>query len=236
MKHAIFVAVLAAVVVSAVFLLASQPRPGQEPVVLELFTSQGCSSCPPADAFLSEVAQDRDLPVIALAYHVDYWNRLGWRDPFSSPEWSERQGEYVRAMKLESAYTPQIVINGSRQMVGSNGFLIRRAIEQESKREPEGRVTLNVRDGEVIVRAESKKPAELIVVAYENGITTRITSGENSGRTQRNDAIVRKLVRLGTVNGVVEKRVPLTLTKSMGVAAFLQDASTRRITTAASRP
>jgi len=224
------------VVVATVWVLASQPRGGSEPVVLELFTSQGCSSCPPADELLRKLANERDLHVIPLAYHVDYWNYLGWKDPFSSREWSGRQGEYVRAMKLESAYTPQLVINGSLQLVGSSTFQIRSAIEEESKRKPEGRVTLSLQGNEVIVRAETKKPAELIVVAYENGITTKITRGENSGRTQTNDAIVRKLVRAGTVNGTVEKRVPLEITKTMGVAAFLQDPATRRITTAASRP
>src|SRR5262245_4669569 len=101
-----------------------KPTVGQEPVVLELYTSQGCSSCPPADALLSELAREREVPVIALAYHVDYWNRLGWRDPFSSRDWSARQGQYVRVMKLDSAYTPQLVINGSRQVVGSNAFAI----------------------------------------------------------------------------------------------------------------
>jgi len=217
-----------AIVVIAILLLqCRRPSSGGEPVVVELFTSQGCSSCPPADELLRELA--RQPGVIALAYHVDYWNRLGWRDPFSSREWSERQGEYVRAMKLDSAYTPQVVINGARQMVGSTGFLIRSAIEQESKRKAEGRVTLNVQNGEVVVHAESQHPAELIVVAYENGITTKIASGENAGRTQTNDAIVRKLVRLGRVSGAVEKRVPLALTKSMGVAAFLQDPVMRRI-------
>ncbi|HEY0371365.1 MAG TPA: DUF1223 domain-containing protein [Thermoanaerobaculia bacterium] len=222
------------IVVLAIVLLQCKPATGTEPVVLELFTSQGCSSCPPADELLRELRKQPG--VIALAYHVDYWDRLGWRDPFSSREWSERQGEYVRAMKLESSYTPQIVINGSRQMVGSTGFAIRGAIDQESKRKPEGRVSLDVRNGKVFVRAESTKPTELIVVAYENGITTKITSGENSGRTQTSDSIVRKLVRLGTVSGAVEKHVPLALTKSMGVVAFLQDPATRRITTAASRP
>jgi hypothetical protein len=224
------------VLLIAILALHCKPTNGAEPVVVELFTSQGCSSCPPADALLSELANDRDVPVIALAYHVDYWNRLGWRDPFSSREWSARQGEYVRAMKLDSAYTPQAVINGTRQLVGSNAFAVRRAIAEESKRKPEGRVQLDVRGGEVVVRAESKQPAELIVVAYENGIVTNITRGENAGRTQRNDAIVRQFVRVGTISGSVEKHVPLALTKAMGVAAFLQDPATRRITTAASRP
>lgn len=216
-----------------VLVVESQTRGGSEPVVLELFTSQGCSSCPPADELLRQLASDRDLHVIPLAYHVDYWNHLGWRDPFSSRQWSQRQGEYVRAMKLESAYTPQLVINGSRQLVGSSTFQIRSAIAQESKRKPKARVSLKVQGNEVIVLAETKEPAELIVVAYENGVTTKITNGENAGRTQTNDAIVRKLESAGTVNGIVEKRVRITLTKTMGVAAFLQEPATRRITAAA---
>ena len=96
-----------------------------DPVVLELFTSQGCSSCPSADAFLRKLA--KEPRVIRLAFHVDYWNSLGWRDPFSSREWSQRQGAYVRAMKLSSAYTPQMVVNGTRQMVGSSAFEIYRS-------------------------------------------------------------------------------------------------------------
>jgi hypothetical protein len=139
-------------------------------------------------------------------------------------------------MKLSSAYTPQIVIDGSRQMVGSSAFQIRRAIAEESKRKAEGRVSVEVQGGEVVIHAESQKPADLVLVTYENGITTKITSGENAGRTQTNDAIVRKLVRAGTIQGSVEKRVPLAITKTMGVAAFLQDPATRRILTAASRP
>lgn len=221
---------------AAVFALQEQPPAGKEPVVLELFTSQGCSSCPPADELLRQLARDdkyRDR-VIPLAYHVDYWNYLGWRDPFSSRQWSERQGEYVRAMKLESAYTPQLVINGARQMVGSNAFQVHHAIEEESKRKPEGRISLKVAKGEAIVRAESKRSAELIVIAFENGAVTKVERGENRGRTIANDAIVRKLVRAGMVNGTVEKRVALDLAPNMGAVAFLQDPKTRRIMVAAS--
>src|SRR5687768_2942471 len=126
----------AAIVVTAVAIFAAQPRTGDTPVVVELFTSQGCSSCPSADELLRRIARDPKLRgrVVPLAYRVDYWNRLGWHDPFSSREWSQRQGEYVRTMKLESAYTPQVVINGTRQMVGSNSFAVYRAIEEESQR------------------------------------------------------------------------------------------------------
>jgi hypothetical protein len=226
-----FSVILSAAVVAALFALQSQPRAGDEPVVLELFTSQGCSSCPSADELLRKLARDPDYRdrIIPLAYHVDYWNHLGWRDPFSSRQWSERQGEYVRAMKLESAYTPQMVINGARQMVGSSAFQIYRAIEEESKRKPDARVSLLIANGEAIVRAESKRSAELIVVAFENGAVTKVERGENRGRTIANDAIVRKFVRAGMVNGTVEKRVALALAPNMGAVAFLQDPKTHRI-------
>src|SRR6185436_3907942 len=130
---------------------ATEPK-GTQPVLVELFTSQGCSSCPPADELLRRIARDPALRgrVIPLAYHVDYWDHLGWRDPFSSREWSLRQGEYVRAMRLGSSYTPQVVINGARQMVGSSTSQIYRAIEDESRRAPEGSVSVRVDGGDVV--------------------------------------------------------------------------------------
>ena len=207
-----------------ILILAMAMTTHADPVVLELFTSQGCSSCPSADEFLRKLA--RDKRVIPLAFHVDYWNSLGWRDPFSSRDWSQRQGDYVRAMKLSGAYTPQLVINGSRQMVGSSAFEIYRAIDEESKRKSDARVTI-APDG--VVRAQTKTPAELIVITYENGVVTKITRGENAGRTQTNDAIVRKLQRLGVVTGAVEKRVAVT----KNVVAILQDPKTLRILAAA---
>src|ERR1700744_6104626 len=88
--------------------------------VIELFTSEGCSSCPPADALVARVQKEsNDKPVYILAFHVDYWNRLGWKDVFSSAEYSERQNQYARWLKLSSVYTPQIVVNGRTEFVGS---------------------------------------------------------------------------------------------------------------------
>src|SRR5688572_18133383 len=179
---------------------AGEPK-GARPVLVELFTSQGCSSCPPADELLRRIARDPALRgrVIPLSYHVDYWNHLGWRDPFSSREWSLRQGEYVRAMKLGSAYTPQVVINGARQLVGSSTAQVYRAIEDESRRAAEGSVSVHIDGSDVVVRASAPhagaEGAELIVVTFENGATTKVLRGENSGRTIANDAIVRALHR-----------------------------------------
>ena len=226
--------VVAIVVAVAVVLLAQPRRLGSAPVVVELFTSQGCSSCPPADALLRRIANDPDLRgrVIPLAFHVDYWNHLGWRDPFSQRAWSQRQGDYVRALHLQAAYTPQIVVNGAREMVGSSSGAVYRAIEEESRREGEGKVTLTRDGGDVIVRAESPRAnVDVLLVVFENGATTKVASGENGGRTLANDGIVRRLDRVATLNGrgTIEERVHVDLGPRQRVAAFLQDRGTKRI-------
>jgi hypothetical protein len=228
--------VILTLVIGAVVAIESQTRAGDSPVVVELFTSQGCSSCPSADALLRRIAADPKLrgKVIPLAYHVDYWNHLGWRDPFSSREWSQRQGDYVRAMKLASAYTPQIVVNGAREMVGSNSGQVYRAIEEESRRKNEGEVSVTIARGQAIVRAQAAQPGfELVIVTFENGAAdTKVAHGENGGRTLVNDAIVRSLVRVKTQPGrVLEQRVALG--SANGAAAFLQQEGTRRIVSSA---
>ena len=235
MKRWIPFALLIAVV-SAFFVFdrQAQPHPGQQPVLVELFTSQGCSSCPPADELLRRIAHDPNLRgrAIPLAYHVDYWNHLGWRDPFSSGEWSQRQRDYARVMRLESAYTPQIVINGTRQMVGSASGAIYRAIDEESNRAAEGTVSIRADGGDVVVRASAPRGGlDVMVAVYEDGASTKVERGENGGRTVANDSIVRKLVRVARLNGKgdVEERVKLALGAKMGAVAFLQDPKTRRV-------
>jgi hypothetical protein len=245
-------AILAVGVAGALAIESQAPKqagtPGRTPVVVELFTSQGCSSCPPADALLRRIARDPAMRgrVIPLAFHVDYWNRLGWSDPFSSREWSQRQGDYVRALKLSSAYTPQVVVNGTRQMVGSSTNEVLRAIDEESRRTPEGTIALALTDTGVTVRAQSAVPnVDVLVAIAEESVTTDVKRGENGGRTLVNDAIVRKLVQVGTLNGksAIEKELPIALEPRMSVAAFLQERGTRRIlaatfaaTRASSRP
>src|SRR5436190_6281924 len=139
---------LIAALLSAAACQAAAPlaqRLGPAPVVVELFTSQGCSSCPPADALLSDIVHDESLRgrVIPLAFHVDYWDRLGWRDPFSSAEWSRRQYFYVRALNVNSAYTPQIVVNGAKQFVGSNRAALEQALVALSHRKPASDVQIS---------------------------------------------------------------------------------------------
>jgi hypothetical protein len=230
---------LFAAAVAAVMMAAERTATlnvGDHPVVIELFTSQGCSSCPPADDLLRKIGRDPKArgKVIPLAFHVDYWNHLGWRDPFSSREWSVRQSEYVRAMKLDGPYTPQLVVNGTRQMVGSSTGEILRAIEEESRVAPAGSVTIQSADGSAVIRARSSRPGvDLIVVTFENGAQTKVVRGENAGKTIANDAIVRSLERIATLDGRKEVEHRIDVRPEHGVAAFLQERKTRRIVAAA---
>jgi hypothetical protein len=227
---------------------ALDARIGATPVVVELFTSQGCSSCPPADALLRAFTRDEKLrgKVIPLAFHVDYWDRLGWRDPFSSRTATQRQMAYVRTLRVNSAYTPQIVINGAREMVGSNESAIASAIETASKQPSAGtlRLTTARKDNtiDVTLRGDvAREGNDLIVALYEDDVTTEVGSGENGGRKLVNDAVVRQFVRIDAARGALEKMVtfrtePAWQTNKLGVAAFLQDKTTLKIGAAVSTP
>jgi hypothetical protein len=227
-------AVAAAVVIGAfAFDIASHSSPlasriGPSPVVVELFTSQGCSSCPPADELLGRIANDASLRgrVIPLAFHVDYWNHLGWRDPFSSAEWSQRQLAYVRTFGLSGAYTPQAVVGGAREFVGSSERAIYGAIEEASKRSSGANVSIA---GNAI-RVNAPRDLELIAITVDGAQTTNVARGENGGRKLVNYAIVRTLTRLGNVRGQIEVKLPQGAN-----VVLLQDAKTMRIEAAAAR-
>lgn len=166
----------------------------------------------------------KDNRVIALAFHVDYWNSLGWRDPFSSPQWTARQVAYTRTLHLSSAYTPQAVVGGELQMVGSD----RRAIEEAINRvanEPRG-ARIGVSNG--VAKGFAPHPLDLYAVVVEDSAPTVVKAGENEGRTLRNDAIVRELKLVARVNGAFEQAVPA----NAGVV-ILQDPATLRIAAAA---
>jgi hypothetical protein len=227
-------AVLVLAIIAAVAIHGNAPRPvklGSNPVVVELFTSQGCSSCPPADALLRELAKDPAYgrTIVPLAYHVDYWDHLGWRDPFSAKQYTIRQMTYQKAFGLTSAYTPQAVVGGAKELVGSHGDALRKLIAEESQKAPEGRVTIALNGGNAIVHAESPAARDLVVVAFQDGAKTEVTRGENSGMTIVNDAIVRQVTRAGAVN---DATVPLP-PGANGAAAFLQDRRTLKIDAAA---
>jgi hypothetical protein len=181
--------------------------------------------------------------VIPLAFHVDYWDHLGWRDPYSSPEWSRRQMFYARAVPFPTAYTPQVIVDGKRQMVGSNSGAIATAIEADSQQNrPAGalRVTLARNGGSLnaVIHADvaSKSDIDVMLAIVQDEATTKVANGENRGRTLMNAAIVRHLVRAGTIrSGAFDKLVTVPLDGDHVTAVvFLQEHGTLAIHGAAS--
>ena len=175
--------------------VAATPRPA----VVELFTAEGCNSCPPAEAYIGELANRGD--VLALAFHVDYWDALGWRDRF---EWSgatARQRRYGEVLRLRNVYTPQVILDGRTDYVGSNRSVISKALEVPRVGVP---VTLSVDDGKIHVKLEASelgRASEVILVSYLRKATSSISRGENAGRTLDEYNIVRSMHTLGHWDG-----------------------------------
>ncbi len=176
------------------------------PVVVELFTSEGCSSCPPADLLLGklrQIAAKDNAELILLGEHVDYWNSLGWNDRFSSAEYSDRQSRYSVRFHLSSAYTPQMVIDGRSEIVGNDGSGVLKAIAQAAQQPkpatvdltwtPEGTLAIHV------VGRDSAK-AQVMMAVTEDDLTTKVGRGENGGKLLRHTAVVRRLQTLGKMS------------------------------------
>jgi hypothetical protein len=179
-------------------LFATSPALAQ-PVVLELFTSQGCSSCPPADTLLTELAGRSD--VLPLAFHVDYWNRLGWQDAYSSHAYTARQQRYAGQLPAGQVYTPQLVVNGRRDAVGSDRRAVLSAISA-AKSDPQVPVTLTrTAAGLAIEVGPGAGSGTVWLVGFDARHSTQVASGENSGRTLTESNIVRSLGETGTWRG-----------------------------------
>jgi hypothetical protein len=197
----------------------AQPRPA----VVELFTSEGCSSCPPAEAFLGELAQRRD--VLALAFHVDYWDDLGWRDRFGLTEAVQRQRMYVNTLRRSSAYTPQVVIDGHADFVGSDRAAIGRSLA--GNRDGVG-IALSVRDGVVLIDLSAQAGvavSDIVLVGYRRQAVSAIGRGENAGRTLTEFNIVRGIRVLGQWDGKARQyqaRVDSFPADATDVAALVQ--------------
>lgn len=169
------------------------------PAVVELFTSQGCSDCPPADALLGKLAQRRD--VLALSFHVDYWDRIGWRDRFELPEAKERQFAYVRHFANDWVYTPQMIVDGTADMVGSDVPGVERLLDAPRTGVPV-RVVVSPTDLQVEVAVEAGQPAaEVTLISFVRESVTAIGRGENAGRTLTEYNIVRSCDSLGDWHG-----------------------------------
>lgn len=226
------------------------------PVLVELFTSEGCSSCPPADVVLAGLERTQSVAgarVVPLALHVDYWDRLGWTDPFSTARASERQRTY--AALGTGSYTPQAVIDGRAEAVGSRRAAVELAIAEASKR-PHAALALDVAPRpdatstfEITLRigalpAGSASDAEAIVTLTQNAARVEVKRGENGGKALEHTAIARELVVVGTVaaaGGVLKavlKAPPGLTAKDLRIVAFVQERASRRVlgTTTASAP
>jgi hypothetical protein len=187
----------------------AEPRAGSSvaPIVLELFTSEGCSSCPPADEWLRALAAGAEgVPIIALSEHVDYWNRLGWKDPYSSAAMTARQQRYARSLGAD-VYTPQMVVDGASEHVGSDrgatSFAIRRAAAAK-KAEVVANLAATAAGIDVAVTIApgglGRLPsADVFVALTEDGLVSNVAAGENAGRRLAHSAVVRYFEKLGPV-------------------------------------
>jgi hypothetical protein len=175
---------------------------GERPTVVELFTSEGCSSCPPADALLAELAGRPD--VLALSFHVDYWDRLGWKDPFSSPDATRRQRGYAELLGLATVYTPQIVVDGRWQAVGSDRSEVDGALGSARRSRDEVPVALAVDHGRAQITlgpGGDGVAATLLLIGFDRRHVSAVTRGENDGRTLAHVDVVRSIEKIAPFDG-----------------------------------
>ncbi len=225
--------------------LAAEAGGKVAPVVVELFTSEACSSCPPADALLTRLNERHIVngaEVFVLGEHVDYFNQLGWSDRFSSALFSERQKGYARKFHLPSAYTPEMVIDGRFEAVGSDPAAVERAIGFAARTQRPVSVELNWAAQNVLhvsVTGDSGKPSTVLLAITEDGLTTSVAAGENKGRVLRHSGVVRELRQLGsTSGGEFAGTFPINLPQSwnrkdLRVVVFVQRPENREIIGAA---
>lgn len=219
------------------------------PIIVELFTSEGCSTCPPADRFLQKLLEEQSISgveIIGLSEHVDYWNRLGWTDPFSSAQFSNRQGYYSTFFKNSQIYTPQMVVDGTCELSG-------KAAEKtlaDAARNPKGNLNLEVeKRAENIVSFKIKivdlpkisggDKVIVLIAIIEDDLTSNVSAGENSGRKLKHTAVTRYLKNVGEISGEkTELLAKVELEKvwkreNLSAIAFVQEANSRRILGAA---
>ncbi|HSB64861.1 MAG TPA: DUF1223 domain-containing protein [Thermoanaerobaculia bacterium] len=218
------------------------------PVLVELFTSEGCSSCPPADLALARLERTQPVAgaqIVPLSLHVDYWNRLGWADPFSSESFSARQSDYSRAWGKNRVYTPQVVVDGYVELLGSDETKARRAVEEAARR-PKTAIELSRTasgSGPALrIRVRVMPPvapgdtAELLLALTEDGLASDVSRGENAGRQLVHIAVVRDLAVVGALRpgASFETERPLHLNadwkrNALHAVAFIQERKSRKV-------
>ena len=226
-----FVATVLVLAASCLF-LPGAPQPSPAPVLVELFTSEGCSSCPPADRLLQQL----DAQAIVLGEHVDYWDHQGWKDRFSSHALTERQDAYASRFHLDGPYTPQMVVDGAAEFVGSDAARAVAEIAQAAHRE-KAQIKLARTAGSVRVEVDGAPVSGevMLALADESG-ASEVRAGENKGRALRHVAIVRSLRRIGTIKRGGEYRGDIALPPGAAqqrLVVFVQDAGQGRVAGAA---
>jgi len=212
--------------------------------LLELYTSEGCNSCPPVDRWVSSLPEPQFVPqrLVVLAFHVDYWNYLGWQDRFSQRRFTKRQQALVRANDLRAAYTPQLILNG-RDFRDTAG--IEKQVARINAQTPSVNLTLHAdRKGPTLktsvsinpVARSTQEPMELYVALFENNLESQVQAGENRGKRLQQDYVVRILIGPVAVTPDKEMRgewkIPLAAdwkTADLGLAAFVQSAKTGEV-------
>jgi hypothetical protein len=229
---------IAAVLAAGLIALSAQPsthldsnnaQPGHRAVLVELFTSEGCSSCPSADALLQQVNgrySDSGQLIVGVSEHVTYWNSLGWSDPFSSPTYTERQNAYGQRFHLDSVYTPQMVINGQEQIVGSNSAGLLRAIRKEDQMsQMDVHIASASLDGNILTldfAVSGTIPgngAEIYAILADDKTSSNVLRGENSGRTLSHVSVARTITRVANLQEATELTIRLPL------AGYIQQSS-----------
>ena len=227
------------------------------PVIVELFTSEGCSSCPPADSLLKKLSEGMPIPgteVIALEEHVDYWDHLGWKDPFSSSIFTERQNEYARRFGNNGTYTPQMVVDGKTELIGGRANEAREQI-QKAAAQPKLTIQLSPATGNEASKTSfdiktsdfsklpNAKEVELWIAITEKNLHTDVKSGENTGERLQHAAVVRTIRKLDSFKGPADHSTHANINldsswqrSNVSVVAFAVDKSSRNIIGAASSP
>lgn len=187
----------ASLIFLSLFFFGNDPEPMDNSfVMIQLFTSQGCSSCPPADRLVESIKKEyKDQNVYVLSYHVDYWNRLGWKDPFSKKEFTQLQYNYADQFRERRVYTPQIVVNGKEHFVGSDGSKLRRRIKSYLDKTSENKIVITTKKVghkiELTIQVSGDTEGkELKLASLLNNSITEVTRGENSNKTLSNTNIV----------------------------------------------
>jgi len=194
-------------------------------VLIELFTSQGCSSCPPADSLLKDLSKKPN--VVALAFHVDYWDYIGWKDSFAHPSFSKRQKTYARLASRTAVYTPQFMINGQTAVAGTEPRILKSEISKFSQKNHSVFITLNSLGNQVQVdlsRAGSHKAftADVLAVYFIPEARVAIERGENSGRIVNYSNIVTKIEKIGQWDGQSDLRKTISSKPDQNIAVIVQ--------------